>query len=233
VIRAVLFDLDGTLLDIDLDGFLREYFSALGPVLAELTGSTVPADAISAVIESTNAMCMPHPGKTNRDVFHGRFLDLTGTDLDDPVIASAVNRFYAETFPSLRGAHQPREGGIAAVHAAIDAGFTTGLATNPIFPRAAIDERMRWAGLEQEWFELVTSYENMGACKPQPEYFVQAASMLGLPTAECLMVGDDPSLDMTASRAGMRTFFVGDGDVDADWTGSLEDLADLLRRLGS
>jgi len=231
VIRAVLFDLDGTLLDIDLDGFLREYFSALGPVLADLTGSQ-PADAISAVIECTNAMCMPHPGKTNRQVFHTRFLDLTGIDLDDAVIASSVDRFYAETFPSLRGEHRPRQGGIAAVRAAIDAGFTTGLATNPIFPRAAIDERMRWAGLEQEWFELVTSYENMSACKPQPEYFVQAASMLGLPAAECLMVGDDRSLDMTASRAGMRTFFVGDGDVDADWTGSLEDLADLLRRLG-
>jgi len=233
VIKAVLFDLDGTLLDIDLDAFLREYFSALGPVLSELTGSAEAGGAISAVIESTDEMCRPHPGQTNRQVFHRRFLELTGADLDEATVAGAVERFYVEDFPALRGTHGPRAGGISAVLAAIEAGLATGLATNPIFPRAAIDERMRWAGLQEEWFQVVTSYENMHACKPQSEYFAETSSLLGIPAAECLMVGDDPVLDMSATRAGMRTFFVGDGDVDADWTGTLEDLVDLLGRLDS
>ncbi len=145
MIRAVLFDLDGTLLDIDIDSFLREYFSALGPVLAQLAGTADPAVAIRAILASTDTMCEPHAGRTNRDVFHERFRALTGVDLDEPETAGAVRRFYAEVFPTLQRTHGPRPGGSAAVGAAREAGLAVALATNPIFPRAAIDERMRWA----------------------------------------------------------------------------------------
>jgi FMN phosphatase YigB (HAD superfamily) len=173
VIRAILFDLDGTLLDIDIDAFLRGYFSALGPVVATLGTSADPHSALKAVLASTDTMCRPHPGRTNREVFHERFLELTGVDLDEPVAAAAIARFYSESFPPLGEGHGPRPGGIDAVHAARHSGRRVALATNPIFPRAAVDERMRWAGLAQEWFDVVTSYENMRACKPQIEYFEQ------------------------------------------------------------
>ena len=157
-------------------------------------------------------MCEPHAGRTNRDVFHERFRALTGVDLDEPETAGAVTRFYAEVFPTLQRTHGPRPGGSAAVGAAREAGLAVALATNPIFPRAAIDERMRWAGLRQEWFDLVTSYENMHACKPASDYFAQTAELLGVRPDECLMVGDDPNLDLAADRIGMSTYYVGDAD---------------------
>jgi len=229
-----LFDLDGTLLDIDVSVFLREYFAALGPVIAAMAGTPDPRDALSAIVASTDTMCEPHPGRTNREVFHERFLELTGVDLDEPESARRVERFYAETFPSLGKAHGPQPGGATAVLAAHASGRAVALATNPIFPRSAVDERMRWAGLEQAWFRVVTSYENMRACKPQVEYFEQTAEMLGIEPEECLMVGDDPTLDFGAARIGMRTFYVGtDPDVDSTWRGTLSDLALLLERLES
>ncbi len=234
MIRAVLFDLDGTLLDIDIDSFLREYFSALGPVLARLAGTVDPADGIRAVLASTETMCEPHPGRTNRDVFHERFRALTDVDLDEPEPAGAVERFYAEVFPALQRTHGPRPGGCAAVGAAREAGLVVALATNPIFPRAAIDERMRWAELRQEWFDVVTSYENMHACKPASDYFAQTASLLEVRPEECLMVGDDASLDLAADRIGMSTYYVGaQSGVAGTRRGSLDELARYIGELAS
>jgi HAD superfamily hydrolase (TIGR01549 family) len=118
------------------------------------------------------------------------------------------------------------------VVAARNLGLRVAVATNPIFPRIAVDHRIAWAGLDGIDFDLVTTYEHMRACKPQADYFVQVADELDVDPAECLMVGDDPRLDMPAADVGMRTFYVGSGNrVAADYRGTLTDLAALLPRL--
>ncbi|KUK34803.1 MAG: Haloacid dehalogenase domain protein hydrolase [Caldanaerobacter subterraneus] len=38
-------------------------------------------------------------------------------------------------------------------------GYTLVLATNPVFPRIAILERLRWAGLNESYFDFITTYE--------------------------------------------------------------------------
>lgn len=227
--RAVLFDLDGTLLDIDIDAFLRVYFAALGPVIAELTGSS-PAEAIDAVITSTNAMVRPHPGQTNREVFNARFASLTGVDLAQK--GEVIDEFYARTFPTLGAGLRPREGARRAVEAALSSGLLVAVATNPIFPAAAISERIRWARVADLPFSFVSTYENMHSCKPDPGYYLEIASVLNVAPTECLMVGDDHVLDMRAAHVGMATFFVGDGaGGSADHVGDLDDLSELLPRL--
>jgi len=233
VLGAVLFDLDGTLLDIDLDAFFREYFSALGPVIAEALDTGMDQRAgLDAVLQGTEAMSVPHPGRTNQEVFNERFREFTGADLDLAEYALPFERFYAEVFPTLRGAMGPRAGARRAVLAARDLGLPIVIATNPIFPRAAIEERIRWAGLEDVPFSLVTTYEVMHATKPLAGYYLEVAEKIGVDANRCLMVGDDRMLDMPASDVGMRTFYVGRPPVpSATWHGALEDLAELLPRL--
>lgn len=226
---AVLFDLDGTLLDIDIDAFLRRYFGLLGPVLASLTGNRTDAnEALAAVIAGTEAMATEHSGKTNQHVFNARFRELTGVELLCEPAASTVERFYAEDFPTLGRSHGPRPGVTEVLSAVRSAGIKCALATNPIFPRAAIDERARWAGVDTSVFDYVTSYENMYACKPSLDYFTQIAEQLGVDPRDCLMVGDDALLDLPAREIGMQTFYVGEMDVESDWCGDLLTLAQLL-----
>ena len=233
VLNGVLFDLDGTLLDIDLDSFFREYFSALGPVLAEALGRDGDVRAgLDAVLEGTQAMSLPHPTSTNREVFNARFHELTGSDLDLDEYARPLERFYRNVFPSLRGSMGPMDGAREAVETALGLGLKVAIATNPIFPRSAIEERMRWAGVADLDVHLVTTYENMHAAKPSPAYFVETAELLGVEPAEALMVGDDRVLDMTAADVGMRTFYVGSGTAPGtDFSGMLGDLIGLLPRL--
>ena len=228
--RAILFDLDGTLLDIDIDSFLERYFGALGPVVAKVTGDDDPAVALDAVMRATRAMMVPHPGLTNREAFDDHFASVTGADIR--AARNLLEEFYACAFPALRDGIGPHEGAREAVLTAIDLGFQVAVATNPIFPAAAISERIRWAGLDDVTFGAVTTYEGMHACKPDAEYFVETAELLGVPADECLMVGDDPQLDMPAAATGMSTFYVGtQRERHGDFRGSLWDLAAMLPSL--
>ena len=95
------------------------------------------------------------------------------------------------------------------------------LATNPVFPSVATYARIAWAGLENEDFELITTYENIGYCKPNPDYYTEIAKRIGVDPSECLMVGNDTSDDLSAAKAGMDVFILTDclinkGSVDLE-----------------
>jgi FMN phosphatase YigB (HAD superfamily) len=175
-------------------------------------------------------MMDPHPGRTNRDVFFADMRERTGVDME--LHWPVFETFYAEVFPMLAGTAGPAKGARRAVSTALELGLRVAIATNPIFPRAAIEHRMRWAGVHDLPIEVVTTYEEMRACKPLADYFRQTSDLLQTDPRDCLMVGDDRALDMPASDIGMQTFYVGPHQgVAADFTGDLDDLADLLPRL--
>lgn len=230
-VRAVLFDLDGTLLDLDLGDFLRRYFAALEVASAPLANDDTPPSAIMAGMHrAVAAMMEPHPDVTNQVTFYEQMLLHTGIDLEKHW--HVYESFYEEVFPTLQGAAGPARGARRAVGAAFDLGLGVAIATNPIFPRRAIELRLAWAGLDDLDLPVITSYETMRACKPHPAYFRQAASLVGVDPADCLMVGDDRALDMAAADVGMRTFYVGaEEDVACDMRGNLDDLTHWMARL--
>jgi FMN phosphatase YigB (HAD superfamily) len=223
---GVLFDLDGTLLDVKVSDFLSRYFLALKVVVApQFPG----VDLLPAVLASTDAMQRPHPGKTNQEVFYRDFKARTGVDLETnwPVF----ERFYREVFPTLGADYGPVAGAREAIAAVRGLGWRVAVATQPIFPLVAIEHRLRWAGLADVRFDAITSYEVMQACKPQPAFFTQVCGMIGCAPRDCIMVGDDDAADMAAGELGIRTYFVGQGAAQSDHTGTLADLPAFLRRL--
>ena len=228
--QAVLFDLDGTLLNIDLDSFLRDYFTALEAAASGFSVRPGSPPVLAAIKDSTSAMMRPHPGRTNREVFYEDFHSRTGVDLNSEW--QVFEDFYADEFPGLMGSCRPMPGARTAVESVLDLGLRVAIATNPIFPMAAVRHRLMWAGLDDLPLDVITTYETMHACKPFPEYFRQTAELVGVSPSECMMVGDDRFLDLPAADAGMRTFYVGsDPDATADYFGDLKDLSGLLPRL--
>jgi FMN phosphatase YigB (HAD superfamily) len=226
MLQGVLFDLDGTLLDLDLDAFLRRYFEALRTA----TASHFPGvDLLPAILAATAAMQSPHDGMTNHDVFARDLRARTGVDLDAEW--DVFGAFYRDVFPTLCDGCGPADGAREAVSAARAMGLKVAVATQPIFPRVAIDHRLAWAGLDDVAFDAVTTYEVMLACKPQPAYFRQTAAMIGCEPEACLMVGDDRGNDMPAAMVGMRTFYVGDDPAVPAPRGTLRDLPRLLESL--
>ena len=206
-IKAVLFDLDGTLLPMDQDEFTNGYFKLLTAKAAPR--GYEPKALADAVWAGTAAMVKNTGVQTNEAAFWEMFSKTYGaekTERDKPLFQD----FYAVDFERAR-AFCPRNDKAAETVAKLQRlGYRVALATNPIFPRAATYSRIRWAGLVPEDFAFVTTYENSSYCKPNPDYYRDAAQRLGLSSGECLMVGNDVQEDMIAETVGMKVFLLTD-----------------------
>ena len=205
-IKAIFFDLDGTLLPMDQDLFLKYYFGALAAKLIPLGYNK--DTLVNYIWAGTKAMILNDGSKTNEDAFWDVFCTLAGKDCrkDIPVFDS----FYRNEFAAAKNAC----GYTPAAKEVIDLIKTSGkrliLATNPIFPAVATENRVSWAGLSTEDFELITTYENSTYCKPNPKYYTEILEKTGLDPKECLMVGNNAEEDMIAETLGMKVFLLTD-----------------------
>lgn len=207
MLKTILFDLDGTLLPINTDQFIGGYMKAVAKYVAHL----IPPEHFTAQLwEATNQVIRSTDlTKTNAQVFGEHFYAAVGRAAAElePVFA----QFYAEEFPKLQNGVAGLPGlGREVVQAAIDQGYEVVVATNPLFPMAAILERLRWIGADQFPWRLITAYEEMHAAKPNPSYFAEILQSIGRRPEECLMVGNDVDEDGAAEQVGIRTFFITD-----------------------
>lgn len=204
MITTVLFDLDGTLLPMDQDEFVKYYFGLLAKKLAP--HGYDPQKLIKAIWAGTGAMVGNDGSCSNEDAFWNCFASLMGADSrkDEPLF----QEFYENEFSGAKAACGFDPKAAEAITAIKAKGLRTVLATNPIFPAIATENRIRWAGLAPENFELYTTYENSCHCKPNPAYYQDILDKLGLKAEECLMVGNDATEDTAAEALGIKVFLL-------------------------
>lgn len=235
MINTLLFDLDGTLLDLDQEYFLNRYFQAMVDYARDWDyhdGKYL----VDSIWQATEQMILNiNPELSNEQVFMNHFLPLLKCDPER--IRAFFESFYDLHFPRLAqfcGVY-PAIPGI--VEQAFARGYTIIVATNPVFPARAQQERLDWAGVGHFPFKLVTSYENMHFCKPQPQYYLEIAAFAGVAPESCLMIGNDTREDLVASTVGMRTFLLKDGLIDRgdgfhmDYEGHMDDLRSFIEAL--
>ena len=231
-ITTILFDLDGTLLPMDQDLFLKYYFGALAKKL--VPHGYDPELLIQSIWKGTGAMVKNDGTVTNETVFWKHFCGIFGEKarMDEPVFEA----FYREDFQKVQAScgYTPFAAEIIALLK--EKGLRVILATNPLFPRIATESRIRWAGMNPEDFEWITTYENSGFCKPNPDYYREILDKMELNPSECLMVGNDVGEDMVAQQLGMEVFLVtdclihkGQGDISRYPQGSLQDLKEYFQ----
>ena len=203
---TILFDLDGTLLPMDQERFVRAYFGLLARKMAPF--HYAPDRLLSVLMDGIGAMVQNDGAATNEEVFWRTFCAAFGEQAKADM--PHFEAFYRNEFQQAKDAcgYDPRAA--QAVHAFRAKGFRTVLATNPLFPRVATHSRIRWAGLDKQDFELVTTYENSRFCKPNLRYYQEILYRLQLQPGECLMVGNDVDEDMIAGQLGMRVFLLTD-----------------------
>ncbi len=209
-VKAVLFDLDGTLLPMDQDVFIKAYFKGLSTHLAP--HGYDPKQLVGAVWAGTESMIKNDGAKTNEEAFWDTFCQLMGehTRQDEP----KFDAFYRTEFDKVKEVCGFDPNSAKIIQKLKSKGVRLVLATNPIFPAIATQKRMSWAGLDPQDFEIYTTYENIGLCKPNPEYYLELTQRLGVDPTECLMVGNDVGDDMVASTIGMKTFLLTDNLIN-------------------
>lgn len=203
--KTALFDLDGTLLGFDITTFFPPYMEALSRHLAPLLP---PAELARRMELGLAALAEPGDGRLrNVERFERRFYAGLPAGREE-ALREAIDRFYREVFPGLSGLSRRWPEARRVVEAALAAGWRVAVATDPVFPEAAIRERLRWAGVDDLPFSLVTTFEAMHFVKPHLGYYREVVGRLGARPDECWMFGNDMTQDMVAGELGIHTFFV-------------------------
>lgn len=216
--KAVLFDLDGTLVDS-----VADLARASNRLLAELGRPPVELPAVRSFIGDGAPKLVE------------RVLAATGGLPEPEEAAHCLARFLAlyEAEPS---AHSTLYPGVAATLARLSAaGIRLGLCTNkPMAPTRLLLNHLGIAGR----FAATVAGDSLPSRKPSPEPVLDLLARLGIAPADAVFVGDNEH-DVSAARAaGMaRVFVVRHGYAripleELDHDGILERFEDLPAMLG-
>jgi Predicted hydrolase (HAD superfamily) len=202
---TLLFDLDDTLIDTNLESFVPAYFQSLGKHLGD---RVLPEVLLRALVSGMNRMNENQdPTRTLQDVFDAQFYEKLGIAKEN--LVETLDDFYDNVFPSLASLTTPREETGALIEWALSCGIRVAIATDPLFPRKATLHRLRWAGIDPDRIELISTYENFHFTKEHPAYYAEVLGQLGWPEGPVLMVGNDITRDLIpAHQLGLATYFV-------------------------
>jgi len=215
-VRAVLFDLDGTLIDTVGDIAL-----ALNRVLADYRVGALPEHDVRHMI-----------GR-GAPVLVERAMAALGQTVDPATQAAMVERFfhyYGELEELNEDAAQPFPGAAEALHAVHRAGLRTAVVTNKQHRFATALLRRR-ALLES--VDAVIGGDSCARRKPDPQPLLFACESLTVPPSAALMVGDSINDAQAARAAGIPVVCVSYGYNEGrdprslDCDALLDTLADL------
>lgn len=232
---TVLFDLDGTLLPAEQKPFVKRYFGLLS---RSITEKGFDADkAIETITKGLDAMTANDGTATNSALFEA-VVKKAYKDAADSFI-SALLDFYATDFDKAKDvadAAKIKSNRVAErIGVLRDRGIKTVLATNPVFPRIALDVRLSWIGLTDRDFDHITDYENSHYCKPCVGYYREILSAIGKEPQSCIMIGNNVREDMAAAKLGIKCLLVTDfpenpdgSDISAYTHGGVDEMFGIL-----
>ena len=233
MIDTIFFDLDGTLLPLNMELFLQIYFGEMGQYFVDLEE---PQKLVKKIWAATESMVNNTELRTNETVFMEHFGKLVEGDLT--VYQTRFAEFYDQGFLKTRAAVAASPAIVQSVALLKTKGYQLVVATNPIFPEKAIHHRIRWAGFDPADFVYISSYERNHFCKPQPQFYRELLQETGKRPDQCLMVGNDVREDLIAGTVGMSTYLITDHligsktePVNATYQGTYQDFLEFVNGL--
>ncbi|WP_304942737.1 HAD family hydrolase [Vallitalea guaymasensis] len=231
--NTFLFDLDGTLLPLEEQKFVKTYFDEMHKVFEDIIEKEI---FVKYVWTATDFMRKNEEHKTNMEIFMNKFEELVGDEIDE--YKNRFDDFYDRGFLEVEKAVSKNDYSVKCINMLRNKGYTVVLATNPLFPLKAIHHRINWAGLKETDFHHITSYETSHFCKPCVNYYEEILSCINKKPEECIMVGNDVQEDLVAGELGLETFLLenhiinrDEADINCTYRGKYEDLYRFVENL--
>ena len=210
MLKAVLFDLDNTLVLFDEPAFYERYFASIYRSFADIFP---PEEFRSRLLRATMALRRNGGEVSNRRFFLDAFTEGCGHLVTE--LWRRFMKFYEDEYDKIDVEVNVPDGLYDGISGLQQRGLKLVVASNPIFPLMVQQKRMAWAGIDRFKFDLVTHIENMSFVKPRLEYYLQICEKIDAVPGECLMVGNDAINDMVAGMTGMKTYLTTDvGEID-------------------
>ena len=233
-ISTILFDLDETLLPMDLNIFIKGYLNILAEKMAP--HGYEPEQLIDTIWSGMKAMILNDGTYTNETVFWNKFSEVYGDK------AKTDKKIFDDFYDNDFNLAQKYCGVNPKVPSIIEKlkkeGYRLILATSPIFPAAATYNRIKWAGLKPNDFEYISTYENSNYSKPNLKYYQELIDKLKIDPKSCLMIGNNVDEDMIASELGVSVFLLTDdlinksnSDISKYAKGGTDELIEYLNKL--
>jgi HAD superfamily hydrolase (TIGR02253 family) len=215
MIRAIIFDIDNTL--IDFMSMKRAASAAAANAMIEAGLHNAPED----LSEKLFTFYLEHGIES--DTAFEEYLKQEYKAVNYRVLAAAVNAYLKEKYLHLK----PYPGVIDTLRELKRQGFKLGVISDGVRLKAWM--RLNEAGLDS-YFDAVVTYDDTGKRKPAKEPFLLICDKLEVKPEECLMLGDWPERDVQGGRlAGMKTCLAKYGQVQqakADY--EIEGFANIL-----
>lgn len=232
--KAVFFDLDGTILPMDMGVFMQKYLTALsGFVASHGLDGEVFTQGLNLGIR---AMVDHEDERSNAAVFWEAFFNVATNDRDEWI--SLFESFYEHEFGSIGEDIVANPCAAESIKLLQDKGYPLVLATMPMFPLRAVEWRLAWAGVDPETFSRITHFENSTSIKPKLAFYEENLRAGGLEPHEVLMVGNNTLEDLECLKLGMDAYLITDFllnpnefDLASVKHGSFQDFVDWVRRL--
>ncbi len=206
MIKAVFFDLDGTLLPVEEGAFAKYYFSALAQKMVPYGYD--PKELLGVIQGGLSAMHANDGSATNEAAFWAVFSAHYGKEklADRPIF----DDFYRKEFLGLQSICQPNPSAKEWIDCCHRYGALPVITTNPVFPLHGQLARLNFLGIQADHVAFVTGYENSHFTKPNPKYFQEVADRFGLTPEEILLIGNNDTEDgACAYGAGIRCYLIG------------------------
>lgn len=205
--KNVLFDLDGTLLPMNMERFVELYLGSICKRFAPDIGID-PKLFAKGIWTGASAMAKNDGDCLNSEVFWRTMNSVCNKDMRG--YADDFDDYYRNEFIAAKPATSVSPYASKTVSLLKNLGCKMIVSTNPIFPKAATYRRIEWAGLDINDFEYITTYDNSSRCKPNLNYFADICSVCSVVPEESLVVGNDVDEDMCASRLGFDVYLITD-----------------------
>ena len=200
-LKAVFFDLDGTLLPMDEKKFTECYFGLLCKKLAPLGYEA--ENLVKTVWGGTKLMVKNNGELSNEQVFWNCFSTVYGENAQKH--KAVFDELYVSDFKNTKAVCGENAEAKAIIAESKKAGLKIVLATNPLFPERGLLTRAAFIGLEKSDFDYISSYEISHYSKPNPNYYVELLKNNNLSANEVLFFGNSEEEDIKpATAAGIK-----------------------------
>lgn len=206
---SVLFDLDDTLIHNNAGLFSRIYPDRLSDYHQDLVNPQIFKQAMyDGIRQMISKTCI---AGSLEETFDRSFYPAIG--LSKESLSNRIDDFYTTEFPALKSETTPCPIAQNVIAECISKGWEIAIATNPLFPFTAVQQRLQWANLDSGMitYAVITSYETCHFAKPQPAFFSEVKARIEGFDHPVVMIGNDLHDDIIPSGlAGIPSFWLTD-----------------------